>query len=175
MPHLLIVGDDQNALTLLTSFLQKHNYYVSATKDGDAMFKTLRMRTIDLVILDATWRKKDGFSVCQRLRTSSKIPVIMLSDQTVGLGMDDDDYLIEPFDQRELLARVKAVLRRAAEPISVTARIPTRPTLKFGTWPLNGARHEFYSADNSVVFLPGSEFDLRVSFVEHSQRVLTGS
>ncbi|ANQ41906.1 two component transcriptional regulator [Gluconobacter oxydans] len=171
MPHLLIVGDDQNALTLLTSFLQKHNYYVSVAKDGDAMFKTLRMRTVDLVILDAMWPKKNGFSVCQRLRTSSKIPVIMLSDQIVGLGMDDDDYLIEPF----LLARVKAVLRRAAEPISVTARIPTRPTLKFGTWPLNGARNEFYSADNSVVFLPSSKFDLRVLFVEHPQRVLTGS
>ncbi|MFT9381813.1 MAG: response regulator [Gluconobacter sp.] len=179
MPHLLIVDDDQDILTLLTSFLQRHNYCVSVAEDGEAMFEILRTQTIDLVILDIMLRKEDGFSLCQRLRTSSKIPVIMLSamadhtDRVVGLEIGADDYLTKPFDQRELLARVKAVLRRTTEFAPTTARIPTRPILKFGSWKLDVARRELRSASGSLVLLSSGEFDLLLSFVEHPQRVLT--
>ncbi|MFT8328004.1 MAG: response regulator [Gluconobacter oxydans] len=179
MPHLLIVDDDQDILTLLTSFLQRHNYRISVAEDGEAMFGILRTQSINLVILDIMLRNEDGFSLCKRLRTSSKIPVIMLSamadhtDRVVGLEIGADDYLTKPFDQRELLARVKAVLRRTAEPGPVTCNIPTRPVLKFGDWQLDVARRELRSADNSLVLLSSGEFDLLLSFVEHPRRVLT--
>ncbi|ANQ43020.1 DNA-binding response regulator [Gluconobacter oxydans] len=178
MPHLLIVDDDRDILTLLTGFLQKHHYHVSIAEDGDAMFSLLKRETVDLIILDIMLRKEDGFSLCTRLRASSQIPVIMLSamadhtDRVVGLEIGADDYLTKPFDQRELLARVKAVLRRTSERLTAV-ETPTRPLLHFGGWKLDVARRELRSADNSLVMLSGGEFDLLLSFVEHPQRVLT--
>lgn len=178
MPHLLIVDDDRDILTLLTGFLEKHHYQVSIAEDGDAMFSLLESETVDLIILDIMLRKEDGFSLCTRLRTLSQTPVIMLSamadhtDRVVGLEIGADDYLTKPFDQRELLARVKAVLRRTSERLSAV-ETPTRPMLHFGGWQLDVARRELRSADNSLVMLSGGEFDLLLSFVEHPQRVLT--
>ncbi|WP_174694637.1 response regulator [Gluconobacter frateurii] len=178
MPHLLIVDDDRDILTLLTGFLEKHHYQVSIAEDGDAMFSLLERETVDLIILDIMLRKEDGFSLCTRLRSLSQTPVIMLSamadhtDRVVGLEIGADDYLTKPFDQRELLARVKAVLRRTSERLSA-AETPTRPMLHFGGWQLDVARRELRSADNSLVMLSGGEFDLLLSFVEHPQRVLT--
>lgn len=178
MPHLLIVDDDRDILTLLTGFLEKHHYQVSIAEDGDAMFSLLERETVDLIILDIMLRKEDGFSLCTRLRSLSQTPVIMLSamadhtDRVVGLEIGADDYLTKPFDQRELLARVKAVLRRTSERLSAV-ETPTRPMLHFGGWQLDVARRELRSADNSLVMLSGGEFDLLLSFVEHPQRVLT--
>jgi len=178
MPHLLIVDDDRDILTLLTGFLEKHHYQVSIAEDGDAMFSLLERETVDLIILDIMLRKEDGFSLYTRLRTLSQTPVIMLSamadhtDRVVGLEIGADDYLTKPFDQRELLARVKAVLRRTSERLSAV-ETPTRPMLHFGGWQLDVARRELRSADNSLVMLSGGEFDLLLSFVEHPQRVLT--
>lgn len=178
MPHLLIVDDDRDILTLLTGFLEKHHYQVSIAEDGEAMFALLERETVDLIILDIMLRKEDGFSLCTRLRASSKIPVIMLSamadhtDRVVGLEIGADDYLTKPFDQRELLARVKAVLRRTSEQL-MALEVSTRPMLYFGGWQLDVARRELRSADNALVMLSGGEFDLLLSFVEHPQRVLT--
>lgn len=178
MPHLLIVDDDRDILTLLTGFLQKHHYRVSVAEDGEAMFSVIERQAVDLIILDIMLRKEDGFSLCTRLRTSSKIPVIMLSamadhtDRVVGLEIGADDYLTKPFDQRELLARVKAVLRRTSDR-HAASETPTRPLLHFGGWQLDVARRELRSADKSLVMLSGGEFDLLLSLVEHPQRVLT--
>lgn len=178
MPHLLIVDDDRDILTLLTGFLQKHHYRVSVAEDGEAMFSVIERQAVDLIILDIMLRKEDGFSLCTRLRTSSRIPVIMLSamadhtDRVVGLEIGADDYLTKPFDQRELLARVKAVLRRTSDR-QAASETPTRPLLHFGGWQLDVARRELRSADKSLVMLSGGEFDLLLSLVEHPQRVLT--
>ncbi|HWK47439.1 MAG TPA: winged helix-turn-helix domain-containing protein, partial [Stellaceae bacterium] len=116
---------------------------------------------------------------CQRLRTGSRVPVIMLTamadhtDRVVGLEIGADDYLTKPFDQRELLARVKAVLRRVAERAVEPKSSVTRPELRFAGWRLDVARRELRSADNALILLSGGEFDLLLAFVEHPQRVLT--
>jgi two-component system OmpR family response regulator len=139
----------------------------------------LERHSIDLVILDVMLRGEDGFSLCQKLRAISRVPVIMLTamtdhtDRTVGLELGADDYVTKPFDQRELLARVKAVLRRTAETLAAAAPNDIRPIMSFGDWRLDVARRELRSSDNTLVLLSGGEFDLLLAFVEHPQRVLT--
>jgi two-component system OmpR family response regulator len=152
---------------------------VTVAADGDTMFAALERHSIDLVILDVMLRGEDGFSLCQKLRAMSRVPVIMLTamndhtDRTVGLELGADDYVTKPFDQRELLARVKAVLRRTAETLAAPAPNDIRPIMSFGDWRLDVARRELRSADNTLVLLSGGEFDLLLAFVEHPQRVLT--
>ncbi|HWK48040.1 MAG TPA: response regulator, partial [Stellaceae bacterium] len=110
MPHLLLVDDDEEILSLLTDFFRKHGHTVAVATNGTAMFEALRSQKVDLVILDVMLQGEDGFSLCQRLRTGSRVPVIMLTamadhtDRVVGLEIGADDYLTKPFDQRELLA-----------------------------------------------------------------------
>jgi two-component system OmpR family response regulator len=179
MPHLLIVDDDDDIRSLLTNFFKKHSHTVTVAADGDTMFAALERHSIDLVILDVMLRGEDGFSLCQKLRAMSRVPVIMLTamndhtDRTVGLELGADDYVTKPFDQRELLARVKAVLRRTAETLAAPAPNDIRPIMSFGDWRLDVARRELRSADNTLVLLSGGEFDLLLAFVEHPQRVLT--
>jgi two-component system OmpR family response regulator len=179
MPHLLLVDDDDDILSLLTSFFQKHAHTISVAKDGTTMFATLEKHAIDLVILDVMLQNEDGFSLCRQLRTASRVPIIMLTamadhtDRIVGLEIGADDYLTKPFDQRELLARVKAVLRRTAEMASVQGPSQTRPMLCFDGWRLDVARRELRSADDTLMILSGGEFDLLLAFAEHPRRVLT--
>jgi len=179
MPHLLLVDDDEDLLSLLTNFFRKHAHTVSTASDGPTMFAVLEKHPIDLVILDVMLKDEDGFSLCRRLRAASSVPVIMLTamadhtDRVVGLEIGADDYLTKPFDQRELLARVKAVLRRTAETVARPKRSETRPVLCFAGWRLDVARGELRSADNALVLLSGGEFDLLLAFAEHPRRVLT--
>jgi two-component system OmpR family response regulator len=143
------------------------------------MFAVLEKHPIDLVILDVMLQNEDGFSLCSRLRAASAVPVIMLTamadhtDRVVGLEIGADDYLTKPFDPRELLARVKAVLRRTPETMAPAKRSETRPVLCFAGWRLDVARRELRSADNALVLLSGGEFDLLLAFAEHPRRVLT--
>ena len=179
MPHLLCVDDDTDILALLTNFFRKHSYTVSTATNSTEMFAILKNQPIDLVILDVMLQDEDGFSVCRALRAVSQIPVIMLTavadhtDRVVGLEIGADDYVTKPFDQRELLARVKAVLRRTAEKPSVPTRSETRPVLCFAGWRLDVARRELRSMDGSLVLLSGGEFELLLAFAEHAQQVLT--
>ncbi len=179
MPHLLVVDDDEDILSLLTGFFQRHGHAVSVASNGTEMFHALEGGRTDLVILDVMLRGEDGFSLCRRLRAVSSVPVIMLTamgehtDRVVGLEIGADDYLVKPFDPRELLARVKAVLRRTAEPAVPAASTETRPMLSFAGWRLDVARRELRSTDNTLMFLSGGEFDLLLAFAEHPQRVLT--
>jgi two-component system OmpR family response regulator len=178
VPHLLIVDDDEDILSLLTTFFRKHSHTVTVAGDGAAMFAALDEHSIDLVILDLMLRGEDGLSLCRRLRATSHVPIIMLTamadhtDRVVGLEVGADDYLTKPFDQRELLARVKAVLRRTVGN-GAAATTETRPALCFANWRLDVTRRELRSEDNTLVVLSGGEFDLLLAFAEHSQRVLT--
>ncbi|MEA1676812.1 response regulator [Nitrospirillum sp. BR 11163] len=177
-PTLLIVDDDEDILSLLTLFFRKHGYTVLVAENGAAMAQALAGGMVDLVILDIMLPGEDGFSLCRSLRATSRVPVIMLTamadhtDRVVGLEIGADDYLTKPFDARELLARVKAVLRRTGE---ASGRMPAdaRPYLSFAGWRLDVARRELRSADGTLVLLSGGEFDLLLAFVEHPQRVLT--
>jgi two-component system OmpR family response regulator len=179
MAHLLLVDDDEDILSLLATFFRKHSHTVSVAANGKDMFAALEKEAIDLIILDVMLEHEDGFSLCRRLRATSSVPVIMLTaladhtDRVVGLELGADDYLTKPFDQRELLARVKAILRR----VSVAALSPkpdgARPVLGFAGWRLDVVRRELRSADNSLVVLSGGEFDLLLTFLEHPQRTLS--
>jgi two-component system OmpR family response regulator len=179
MPHILVVDDDEDILSLLTGFFQKHGHPVTSATTGAAMFEALNAQMVDLVILDVMLQGEDGFSLCRRLRAVSKVPVIMLTamadhtDRIVGLEIGADDYLVKPFDARELLARVRAVLRRTTEVPTAPTSTEIRPILTFAGWRLDVARRELRSVDDRLTILSGGEFDLLLAFAEHPQRVLT--
>ena len=179
LPHILVVDDDEDILFLLTGFFRKHAHPVTVATNGAGMFDALAAQRIDLVILDVMLQGEDGFSLCRRLRTESKVPVIMLTamgdhtDRIVGLEIGADDYLVKPFDARELLARIKAVLRRSGEQPKAPESTELRPVLEFSGWRLDVSRRELRSHDNTLMILSGGEFDLLLAFAEHAQRVLS--
>ncbi|WP_321943664.1 response regulator transcription factor [Paraburkholderia tropica] len=179
MPHVLVVDDEEDIRSLLTGFFQRHGHQVSVAMDGESAFSILDSLPIDLVILDVMLPGEDGFSLCRRIRSTSRVPVIMLTavadhvDRVVGLEIGADDYLVKPFDARELLARVKAVLRRTAQTDTVAAGTVSRPVLTFANWRLDIARRELRSPDNTLVMLSNAEFDLLLAFAENPQHVLT--
>src|SRR5258705_12128797 len=156
VPHLLIVDDDEDILSLLTKFFHRHSHPVTVAADGAAMFAALQAHSIDLVILDLMLRGEDGLSLCQRLRTTSHVPIIMLTamadhtDRVVGLQVGADDYLTKPFDQLELLARVKAVLRRTAVSGALAGPAETRPALCFAHCRLDITRRQLRPANNTL-------------------------
>ncbi len=175
--HILVVDDDREIRDLLGRFLTKHGYRVTGVADGREMRRALADWKIDLVVLDLMLPGEDGLSLCRNLRAKSQIPVIMLTmmgeetDRIIGLEMGADDYLPKPFNPRELLARMKAVLRRvpcAASPD--TAAIAK--SHNFSGWQLNIGRRRLKSPQGLLVDLSTGEFDLLVAFVEHPQRIL---
>ncbi|KAG9610279.1 hypothetical protein KCV01_g3238, partial [Aureobasidium melanogenum] len=145
---------------------------------GVAMDDYLGRHDYDLMTLDLMLPGEDGLSLCRRVRAKSSLPIIMLtatgatSERIVGLEVGADDYLAKPFDPRELLARIRAILRRA-ENTSNAASSGTRACVRFAGWSLDVARRELRAADETLVPLSGGEFDLLIAFVEHPQRVLT--
>jgi two-component system, OmpR family, response regulator len=179
MCTILLVDDDEDFCSLLGGFFRAYGHSVFVACDRKGLFATLGNQSIDLVILDVMLQGEDGFSLCRQLRAISSIPVIMLTamsdhtDRVVGLEVGADDYLTKPFDQRELLARVRAVLRRSNAYQAGPVRNEIRPQLYFDGWRLDVARRELRSAQDSLVLLSASEFDLLLAFVEHPRRILT--
>lgn len=178
MPHLLIVDDDKEICALLSKFLAEYGYRVSVAADGEAMMQILGNARVDLVVLDIMLPGKDGLSLCRDLRSRGRLPIIMLTaigdetDRIVGLEMGADDYVAKPFGPRELLARIRAVLRRAAVPV------PGAPpgaghVFEFLGWRLDVARRRLYSGAGALVNLRAAEFDILLALVERPQRVLT--
>jgi two-component system OmpR family response regulator len=175
--HILVVDDDREIRDLLGRFLSKHGYRVTGAGDGKEMRRALADWNIDLVILDLMLPGEDGLSLCRDLRARSQIPVIMLTvmgeetDRILGLEMGADDYLPKPFNPRELIARMKAVLRRSHGAVA-----PSRGTgkvLGFAGWRLDRGLRRLESPGGLVVDLGTGEFDLLVAFAEHPQQVLT--
>ncbi len=177
-PHILFVEDDAEIRSLVADFLGANGYRVSVARDGREMDRVLRVSRLDLTILDIMLPGEDGLSLCRRLRAGSNLPVIMLTargsevERVIGLEMGADDYLAKPFSTHELLARIRAVLRRtrslAAAPSAVRSS-----ALRFSGWVLNLGSRRLQSADGTRVPLTGAEFDLLVAFCEHPNRVLT--
>jgi two-component system OmpR family response regulator len=177
-PHCLIVEDDREISSLIERFLPKHGFRSSVAADGRAMERVLGESQIDLVVLDIMLPGEDGLSLCRRLRERSSVPIIMLTalgeeaDRILGLEMGADDYLAKPFSSRELLARIRAVLRRAA---MLQDRRDTGKTtvLSFAGWRLDLAMRQLFSPSGARIVLTSGEFDLLVAFCQHPQRVLT--
>ena len=181
-PHLLVVDDDREIRSLVAQFLTKHGFRVTGVKDGAEMMRTLDGARVDLIVLDLMLPGEDGLSLCRRLRAApqtAQTPVIMLTamgeetDRIVGLEMGADDYLAKPFSPRELLARIKAVLRRVSAPPVAGAPAAAGTVLRFEGWSLDLTKRELRSPDGVLVQLSAGEYDLLVAFVEHPQRVLT--
>ncbi len=176
--HILIVDDDREIRDLLVQFLTKHGYRASAAADGRAMRRILGEARIDLIVLDLMLPGEDGLSLCRSLRAESAMPIIMLTamgeetDRIVGLEMGADDYLPKPFNPRELLARIKAVMRRAR----TSGDDPSQggvSVLAFDGWTLNLGRRELHSPDKVLVPLSSGEFELLAAFASHAKRVLS--
>ena len=179
MSHLLIVDDDVEVLDLLQKFLRQHGYEVDVASDGQGLWQALERRVPDLVILDVMLPGDSGLVLCQRLQAEYKVAVIMLtamgelSDRVVGLELGADDYLTKPFAARELLARVRAVLRRAGESPGSPVPASSRAVLEFSGWQLDVLRRELRSPEGVMIPLSNGEFELLLVFAEHPRRVLS--
>lgn len=178
--HILVVDDDREIRDLVTRYLSKHGLRARGAADGREMRQALNDWSIDLIVLDLMLPGEDGLSLCRRLRAESEIPVIMLTamgeetDRIVGLEMGADDYVAKPFNPRELLARIKAVLRRAeGRPAGRPDRADRPSVLVFAGWRLDFDRRELVSALGVLVPLSAGEYDLLAAFATRPQRVLS--
>jgi two-component system OmpR family response regulator len=179
-PHILVVDDDREICSLVSQFLSRHSLRVSTARDGAEMMRVLEVGRIDLIVLDLMLPGEDGLSLCRKLRAQGAIPVIMLTamgeeiDRILGLEMGADDYLAKPFNPRELLARVRAVLRRVgALPTPIAETSAGGRVLNFEGWRLDIAKRELKNRDGEIIILSSGEFDLLQAFAERPQRVLT--
>ncbi|HUY03207.1 MAG TPA: response regulator [Rhodocyclaceae bacterium] len=175
--HILIVDDDAEIRKLLGDYLQKNGMKTSAVADGRAMWQALEAGRVDLIVLDLMLPGDDGLTLCRNLRAKSEIPVIMLTargdetDRIVGLEMGADDYLPKPFSPRELLARIKVILRRSRS-LPDNLRPEDARQLRFADWLLDTAHRHLVSAAGVVTPLSGSEYRLLRIFLGHPNRVL---
>jgi two-component system, OmpR family, response regulator len=178
-PHILVVDDHREIRDLVSRALTKEGFRVSTAADGRAMRKALADTHVDLILLDLMLPGEDGLSLCRGLRAESNIPIIMLTakgdeiDRVVGLEMGADDYLPKPFGSRELIARIKAVLRRSHES-AAAARSGARPKrYRFEGWVLDTGHRELVRKDGVTVPLSTGEYDLLIALLERPQRVLS--
>lgn len=176
-PHILIVDDDREIRTLLQHFLTEHGFRVTPAADGKGMMAALKAGRFDLIVLDLMLPGEDGLQLCRKLRQEMALPVLMLTamsaetDRILGLELGADDYMTKPFSPRELVARIKAILRRAG---SSTEREAERPSAySFAGWTLEIGKRQLRSAEGALLPLTSGEFDLLLAFAEHPQRILS--
>jgi two-component system, OmpR family, response regulator len=175
--RILMVDDDPGIRDVVSDFLRRHGFIVETAGDGQEMERVLAKGPVDLVVLDVMLPGDDGLTICRRLAGGDAPAIIMLSamgeetDRIVGLELGADDYLPKPCNPRELLARIRAVLRRRQEPRS--AEGPLGAGCAFAGWRLDLVRRELRSPQGVVVNLSSGEFSLLRAFVERPQRVLT--
>jgi two-component system, OmpR family, response regulator len=176
--HILVVDDDAEIRGLLGDYLRKNGYRATVVADGKAMWTALSRSKVDLIVLDLMLPGEDGLSLCRRLRAESDTPVIMLTargeetDRIVGLEMGADDYLAKPFSPRELIARIKSVLRRARR-LPNNLRDEDARAIRFAGWRLDTVARHLVSAEGVVTALSGAEYQLLRILLGHPNHVLT--
>ena len=173
--HVLVVDDDAEIRTLLAEYLSQNGIRVTVARDATEMRQVFDEARPDIIILDLMMPGEDGLTVCRELRSRSNVPVIMLTaradevDRIIGIEMGADDYLGKPFSPRELLARIKGVLRRTR---TLPPSLGDAQQVRFAGWTLDsGARH-LISPDNVIVPLSGAEYRLLSVLIQHPNRVL---
>ncbi len=176
---MLIVDDDREIRDLTARFLRDHGFRTSVAANGREMDAALADGQFNIIVLDLMMPGEDGLAICQRLRSSSSLPIIMLTalgeetDRIVGLELGADDYLAKPFNPRELLARVKAVLRRSRTSTRVESAAGAGQTLKFLGWSLSLTGRELRDTTGTLVTLTSGEFELLAALAERPHRVLS--
>ena len=181
--HILIVDDDREIRTLLADYLEKQGLRCTTAADGREMKSALDRHRVDLIVLDLMLPGEDGLTLCRNLRAAgphANTPVLMLTargedmDRILGLEMGADDYVPKPFVPRELLARIRAILRRARAlpPNLETVSVQHASELAFAHWRLNTVGRHLVGPDSTVVPLSGAEYRLLSVFLSHPQRVL---
>lgn len=194
--HILVVDDDPEIGQLIKEYLAQFSLHCAVVHSGDAMYQALGQTGFDLVVLDVMLPGEDGFSLCRRLRAQSNIPILMLTargeaiDRVVGLELGADDYVVKPFEPRELLARVRSLLRRSQmNSLGPTVADKASPNdtdqdqfntnrsddrrLRFAGWQLDISQRELTSPQGLVVALSTAEFRLLRVFLHKPDRVLT--
>jgi two-component system OmpR family response regulator len=180
--HILVVDDDPTVRSFLERYLVKHGYAVTGAGDGAAMRRGLEgERAVDLVIMDLMLPGEDGLALTRFIRSTSNLPIIMVTaredtvDRVIGLEVGADDYLPKPFEARELLARIRSVLRRVnGAQIQEPSLVETDRIACFADWKVNlSTRQVFNSETNVPVGLTAAEFDLLRAFLEHPRKVLS--
>jgi two-component system, OmpR family, response regulator len=177
-PHLLIVDDDREIRGLLAQYLEKHEFRTTAVPDGKEMRRVLERSHVDLLVLDLMLPGEDGLSLCRELRGRSQLPIIMLTargedvDRIIGLELGADDYVAKPFNPRELLGRIRAILRRSAH----APRDPSPESVRgfsFGGWRLDTVTRALTDSAGKEVPLSGAEYRLLAVLLASANRVLT--
>lgn len=171
-----IIDDDKEITALLSGYLEQHGFAVESAEDGEMLMQLMRRAEPDLIVLDVMLPGEDGFSLCRTLLKEWRMPVIFLTamadttDRIVGLEIGADDYMSKPFEPRELLARIRSVLRRNGErEVDATER----ECLHFSGWRLNKASRSLESPGGVMVHLSGAEYRLLRIFLSHPQTVLS--
>jgi two-component system OmpR family response regulator len=170
--HVVVVDDDYDIRTSLAKYLRKHGFKVSVAAHGEELDQILSTSNADLLILDIMMPGDDGLSICKRVQQTSTVPIIFLTalgedtDRIVGLELGADDYVSKPFNPRELLARIKSVLRRSQ-------MLPSRPMqskglVAFDQWRFNFSRKEIVGPDDIAIRLSSGEHLLLVTLIEHA-------
>ena len=178
LSRIAVVEDDPDISQMMVSYMTEHGFEVTPARSGRDLDRVLSGGTIDCVILDVGLPGEDGLSICRRLRGKSSVPIIMVTarstetDRIVGLEIGADDYLPKPFNPRELVARVRAVMRRSAmgEPPPPP---PAPKTLLFEGWRLDMARRQLFDPNDAPRALTSGEFNILSIFCQNSRKVLS--
>ena len=179
LPHVAALDDDPAVRDLISEYLAGNELRITAVATGAELDALMARETIDLVVLDVRLKGEDGMQIARRLREKSGIPILMLTgraeeaDRVMGLEIGADDYLTKPFSPRELLARIRALLRRARAQASVADAISKVRAFRFGGWELSTGLRKLKSPKGETVELTNGEFSLLSAFLSSPQRVLS--
>ena len=178
--HILVVDDDSELRALLSQYFRRNGYTATALADGAAMWRALRELQIDLLVLDVMLQGEDGLSLCRAVHAESDVPIILMSalgedeERIRGLNAGADDYIVKPLHARELLSRVRAVLRRATRPKPrIPEPEPARRVFRFGEWRLDALGRTLIHTNGKSPHMTGAEFRLLLLLVTHPMQMLS--
>lgn len=177
-PHIVVVDDDRQIRGLLTNYLQQNGLRATAVMDATALDRLLASQRADLVVLDLMLPGEHGLSVCRRLRAENRVPIIILTakggelDRIVGLEVGAEDYVAKPFSARELLARIRNVLRRF-EVAPCPGQIRLRSRYRFAGWTFDTVSRSLFGLDGQLQPIAGAEYDLLFALITNANRVLS--
>lgn len=178
-PHVLVLDDDRAIRELVSDYLGENECRVTAVATGAELADAMAQETFDLVVLDLRLPGEDGLQIARKLREHSAIPILILTgrsdeaDRVMGLELGADDYLTKPFSPRELLARIRALLRRARAQATVADGLAKVRAYRFGSWELNIGLRRLKDPEGRAVALTNGEFSLLAAFLSAPKRILT--